>query len=101
MPEDGCGAVPAPDGVSEEEGVPVRLDEMALDHCGTVVEVQAATGELEQLTVLGVCEGRRVMLVRRGDPMILKVLGARIGVSRRLARRVWVTACPAGVADAS
>ena len=42
---------------------------------------------------MGICQGRRIMLVRRGDPLILRVLGSRIGLSARLALKVSVEAC--------
>jgi len=42
---------------------------------------------------MGVCIGRRLMMIRAGDPMIVKVLGSRIGISARLAQRVQVLPC--------
>ncbi|MEZ6127146.1 MAG: FeoA family protein [Planctomycetaceae bacterium] len=45
-----------------------------------------------QLKRLGVCQGRSVEVLQPGDPMVLRVVGARIGVSRRLARCVLVQA---------
>jgi Fe2+ transport system protein FeoA len=73
----------------------IRLDQLEIRHCGTVAEVEADAFEAERLMAMGVCRGRRVMLVRRGDPMILRVLGSRIGVSARLAARVLVVPCQA------
>jgi Fe2+ transport system protein FeoA len=46
-----------------------------------------------RLKQLGLCAGRRVALVQRGDPMILQVLGSRLGVCGKLARRVIVEPC--------
>ena len=40
---------------------------------------------------LGICEGRELELVSRGDPMIVQVAGARVGLSRMLASSVSVT----------
>ena len=42
---------------------------------------------------MGVCLSRKVELVQGGDPLILRVLGSRIGLSARIARRVWVETC--------
>ena len=64
------------------EGI-IPLDRVQAGHCGLVHEVRAGEGEIEQLQAMGVCAGRKVMLVKAGDPMILKVLGSRIGVSAR------------------
>ena len=71
----------------------VTLDQVELGQCGLVTEVRAGEAEIEQLQAMGVCVGRRVMLEKTGDPMILKVLGSRIGVSARLAARVMVVPC--------
>ena len=43
-----------------------------------------------RLKRLGICENRSVELVQAGDPMIVRVAGARIGLSRRLATSVIV-----------
>jgi len=76
---------------SLEEVIP--LDQVEAGHCGLVHEVRAGETEIEQLQAMGVCAGRKVMLVKAGDPMILKVLGSRIGVSARLASQVMVVRC--------
>ncbi len=47
-----------------------------------------------RLKRMGICEGRQLQLVQKGDPLIVRVVGCRVGVSRRLAERVWVTPCP-------
>jgi Fe2+ transport system protein FeoA len=69
------------------------LDRLRAGCCGTVLEVLADDEDVDRLKAMGICEGRKVMLVRRGDPLILRVLGSRIGVSARLAARVRVEAC--------
>jgi len=43
-----------------------------------------------RLRRLGICQGRLIELVGRGDPMILHVGGTRIGLSRQLASMVQV-----------
>ncbi len=70
-----------------------RLDEIEEGRCGMVSEVLAGDAEIGQLMAMGVCVGRKVMLVKSGDPLILKVLGSRIGISARLAARVLMTPC--------
>ncbi|TWU02355.1 FeoA family protein [Stieleria varia] len=40
---------------------------------------------------LGICEGRRLELLSNGDPMIVRVAGSRIGLSRSLAASVSVS----------
>jgi Fe2+ transport system protein FeoA len=51
--------------------------------------------EVTRLKRLGVCGGRRLEIVHAGDPMILRVAGTQIGLSRQLARSVYVA--PAGI----
>ena len=46
--------------------------------------------------MLGVCVGRRVELVKGGDPLILRVFGSRLGLSAALAARVRVEVCLPG-----
>ncbi len=73
--------------------MPVRLDAIAPGHCGIVREVEAGDSEVDLLKSMGVCLGRKVMLVQAGDPLVLKVMGTRLGVSARLAARVRVEPC--------
>ena len=56
-----------------------------------VAHVSAHSDDLRRLQALGVCVGRRVQLVKAGDPLIISVVGARIGLSARLAAEVRVT----------
>jgi Fe2+ transport system protein FeoA len=39
---------------------------------------------------MGLCAGRTVEVVQRGDPMIVRVLGTRIGLAAALAAAVRV-----------
>lgn len=43
-----------------------------------------------RLRAMGVCDGRSIELVRAGDPLIVRVMGSRIGISRRLAEQITV-----------
>jgi len=83
-------------GVEETLGNPddwLFLDQIQPEHCGLVAAVRAGVEEVERLKSMGVCVGRRLMLIRPGDPMIVKVLGSRIGISARLAKQVMVLPC--------
>lgn len=82
--------------VEETLGAPedwLHLDQIKPEHCGLVAAVRAGVEEVERLKSMGVCVGRRLMLIRPGDPMIVKVLGSRIGISARLANQVMVLPC--------
>jgi Fe2+ transport system protein FeoA len=55
-----------------------------------VVDVVAEADDAVRLKSLGICVGRRIQLVKGGDPLIVRVLGARVGLSARLATGVVV-----------
>lgn len=72
----------------------IALPRLEPGWCATVEAVAATGTDAAQLMAMGVCPGRRVVLVRHGDPLILRVLGTRIGVSARLAEQVIVRCGP-------
>jgi Fe2+ transport system protein FeoA len=71
----------------------VRLTELPPQVCGIIRDIETDDEETQRLKTLGVCSGRRVELVRGGDPLILKVFGSRLGLSATLAERVHVEIC--------
>lgn len=73
----------------------VRLHQLPPKLCGQVQTIDADHEDADRLKAMGVCVGRRVEVLRRGDPLILRVLGSRIGVSSRLAKCVVVQVCEA------
>ena len=74
-------------------GEVVRLNELPPRVCGIVREIETDDEETERLKTLGVCPGRRVELVRGGDPLVLKIFGTRLGLAGALASRVHVEIC--------
>lgn len=74
----------------------VRLDELPPRVCAVVRSVSTDDEDTQRLKTLGVCVGRRLELVRTGDPLILKIFGSRLGLSAELARRVQVEVCQPG-----
>ncbi len=71
----------------------VRLDELAPRVCAVVRSVETDDEDTQRLKTLGVCVGRRVELVRAGNPLIVKIFGSRLGLSAELAARVRVEIC--------
>ncbi|HPK01493.1 MAG TPA: FeoA family protein [Candidatus Sumerlaeota bacterium] len=57
---------------------------------GTIRLLEMAGDELNRLAGFGICMGRTVELIKRGDPLILRVYGTRIGLSARLAQCIHV-----------
>jgi Fe2+ transport system protein FeoA len=74
----------------------VRLDELPPRICAVVRSISTDDEDTHRLKTLGVCVGRRVELVRAGNPLILKVFGSRLGISAELAARVQVEVCTPG-----
>ena len=74
----------------------VRLDELPPRTCAVVRDISTDDEDTTRLKTLGVCLGRRVELVRAGNPLILKVFGSRLGISAELAARVRVEICTPG-----
>ncbi len=85
--------MPTPIAILPPVAKPMPLDELPLHTCAVVHHVEAEDDDMRRLMTLGICAGRRLELIQRGDPMILRVFGTRLGVSRRLAKRVLVQAC--------
>jgi Fe2+ transport system protein FeoA len=72
---------------------PLVVSSLAAAPCGKELRIAAfeQPGEATmRLQAMGLCDGRRVELVRSGDPLIVRVMGTRIGISRRLARQINV-----------
>ncbi len=80
----------------EQPAALVRLDELPPRTCAVVRRVETDDEETLRLKTLGVCIGRRVELVRTGDPLIVKIFGSRLGLSGQLATRVYVEICQPG-----
>ena len=64
-----------------KEKVPARIRELELEGA-----------ERDRVEAMGLCVGRAVEVVQAGDPMIVRVLGTRIGLAATLARAVRVEA---------
>lgn len=71
--------------------IPISLDTLET-HCpAEVMELKMDAQDTMRMAGLGMCSGRRVQLVKKGDPMILEVCGSRIGIARSVARLVQVS----------
>lgn len=69
------------------------LNRLSLGQCAVVHHVDLDEDSDKRLRTLGICPGRRVWMVRRGDPMVVKVMGTRIGLAAALAQGVTVEVC--------
>ncbi len=68
-----------------------HLNELPSGARAVVHRIEATDEAMQRLMAMGLCVGRELEVVRQGNPLILRILGARIGVSGRLARHVVVT----------
>ncbi|MBZ0137039.1 MAG: ferrous iron transport protein A [Planctomycetes bacterium] len=59
-----------------------------------VVEVNDFDGNVKRMCELGVCPGKRVRIIRQGDPAIISVGDSRFALAFDLLSRVYVR--PAG-----
>lgn len=69
------------------------LPHMEPKQVAVVEDVTGDADDIARLKSMGLCAGRRLQLVKRGDPLVVRVLGSRIGISRRLAEHVVVRPC--------
>jgi Fe2+ transport system protein FeoA len=70
----------------------MSLDVMPEGVPACIGRIEAAEADVERLEAMGLCAGRTVEVVQAGNPMIVRVLGTRIGLAAVLARSVHVMA---------
>ena len=66
------------------------LSKLAPNTVARVTDLSVHDDDATRLKALGLCVGRPVQLVQRGDPLIVRILGGRVGLSARLADGVTV-----------
>lgn len=71
--------------------MPTSLLSLPRGEAGWVYSVEGTDAHVARLAGLGLCEGARVEIVRKEDPLILKVCRTRIGIARQLAERIQIT----------
>jgi Fe2+ transport system protein FeoA len=76
--------------IGEDAQAVSRLLTLPRGASARVVDLEADGLDRERLEVMGLCAGRTVEVVKTGDPMIVRVLGTRIGLAGRLAATVRV-----------
>jgi Fe2+ transport system protein FeoA len=67
-----------------------RLDQMRAGTRCTVESIESGDIAIQRLMAMGLCVGRQIEIIRHGNPLIVRLLGARIGVSARVARHIIV-----------
>ena len=72
-----------------------RLDKLPARQCAVVRRIETGGDDTQRLKTLGICVGRRIEVVKTGDPLIVRVFGSRLGLSASLASGVWLEVCTA------
>jgi Fe2+ transport system protein FeoA len=67
-----------------------RLSELPSGSRGVVCLIESADAAMQRLMAMGLFVGRDLEVVRHGNPLIIRMLGARIGLSERVARHIVV-----------
>lgn len=75
------------------------LDQLAAGTTAIVCGIETDEVDAARIKRMGLCEGRQIHLVKSGDPMILRVVGTRVGISARLASGICVCLCRPRSAD--
>ena len=74
----------------------IQLDELPPRKCAIIRRIETESEDIQRLKMLGICIGRRVEVIKPGDPLIVRVFDTRLGISASLASRVWLEVCPPG-----
>ena len=69
---------------------PSLLSESTVAGLYRCLDVAGDGDDALRLKRLGICAGRKIEVLRAGDPMVLNVLGTQVGVSRLAAALVTV-----------
>jgi len=71
-----------------------RLDELPSGTRAVVHKIDSADDALRRLMAMGLCVGREVQVIRQGNPLIVRLLNARVGLSSRVAKHILVERHP-------
>ncbi|MFP4224307.1 MAG: ferrous iron transport protein A [Phycisphaeraceae bacterium] len=69
------------------------LSQLKPGELAVITHVAGEGPQAMRIKQLGLCQGRCVQLLRDRDPLILQVLGTRLGLARSLADSVYVAPC--------
>jgi Fe2+ transport system protein FeoA len=67
-----------------------RLNQIPSGTGAVVRDIEGRDSAMLRVMAMGLCVGRQLEVVRQGNPLIVRLLGARVGLSGRLAQRIIV-----------
>lgn len=71
-----------------------RLDGLHSGDRAVVREIEGRDSAMLRLMAMGLCVGREIAVLRHGNPLIIQLLGARVGLSGVVAHRIVVERRP-------
>lgn len=84
----------SPDRQSELASTWIPLSGLTRGQSGWVRCLGGTGGHAPRLSGLGLFEGMHLRVLRAEDPMIVHILGTRVGIARELADGILVQPCP-------
>ena len=82
--------------VTSAPAVPVLLSELAVGAVARLHEARLDPEACHQLRSLGLTDHCKLTLCKKGEPCIVQVRSTRIGISRAVARHIFVVPLTAG-----
>lgn len=70
------------------------LPEAPLGRPLRVGKVDTNSADASRLQAMGVCQGRVLEIVKGGDPLVVRIVGSRVGIAARLALHVFIHDSP-------
>jgi Fe2+ transport system protein FeoA len=68
----------------------VRLGSLRVGEVARIIDLPGSCESTNRLKSIGICGGRQIELVKAGDPVVVRVIGVRVGLSAHLASMVQV-----------
>jgi Fe2+ transport system protein FeoA len=82
--------------VTAAPSAPILLSELAVGAVARLHEARLDPEACHQLQSLGLTGSCKLTLCKKGEPCIVQVRSTRIGISRAVARHIFVVPLPAG-----
>ena len=68
----------------------ISLSEVETGHSGRIKLLDMPQETASRLAGLGICEGRNIHIVKKGEPYIVRTYGSRVGIASSLAHLIQV-----------
>lgn len=72
----------------------IMLSDIEPGSAGRVKSMSVPLEISKYLAGLGICEGRDIHIVKRGEPYIVRTYGSRVGIESSLVKQIQVSVAP-------